>query len=355
MSIEKLVMSEKAPRLVNGMVSLVVPCYNVDRFIAQFLESLICQTYKHLEIILVNDGSTDGTRGVISQHVGPLRAEGYAVHVVDQENRGLAGAINGGLGLFSGEFLMWPDPDDWLTPNSIERRVELFGDYPDVGLLRTNCEKFIESTQSFDGHMMPLGSGVRRVEGLFLDILRRRTFLAPVSSMVRSSCFLDVNPLREIYATRRASQNFQMLLPLVHAYPVLESNESLAYYRVREDSRSRSATTPTLLLERHKTIQEVTRETLRKLKSHDPRVGRLLDTHYDRNVCLPLLFQIGSHQEAKALIAKSNLSRWHKALAGVLLLLRRVPAGAESRYVRFLGRAFRRVVATKDVWQCLSS
>ena len=101
------------------LVSLIVPCYNVERYMPRFIESLAAQTYKRLQIVLVDDGATDGTGTLIAESVSRLEAEGYSVKVITQANRGLAGAVDTGLRHVTGEFLTWPDPDDWLTSDLI--------------------------------------------------------------------------------------------------------------------------------------------------------------------------------------------------------------------------------------------
>jgi len=87
-----------------GLVSVITPCYNVEMYLPKFLDSLLQQTYKSLEVILVDDGSTDNTQIILNEYAPRLEAEGYAVKVVHQENGGLASAINFGLKFFTGEF-----------------------------------------------------------------------------------------------------------------------------------------------------------------------------------------------------------------------------------------------------------
>lgn len=136
-----------------GRVSLLVPCYDVAAYFGTFLESVLEQTYRDLEVILVNDGSDIATTEALRNAVPRLEAAGFSVTLIEQENKGLAGAIDAGLKHVSGEFLMWPDPDDWLLPNSVERRVQIMRENPDVGLLRSNSRLFIEAKQEFDGHL----------------------------------------------------------------------------------------------------------------------------------------------------------------------------------------------------------
>lgn len=331
--------------LQSGRVSLVVPCYNVEPYIGQFLDSILGQSYRSLEVILVNDGATDGTRRVISDYETRLQDAGFLLKIIDQENRGLAGAVNAGLKQFTGEYLMWPDPDDWLTPNSVESRVQLLQNNPHAGLLRSNCRKYSENEGQPIGSLMPEDDQVRTVQGLFWDILLRRTFMAPVSSTVRSSCFLEVNPDRTIFESRRASQNFQMLLPLIQKFPVIETGSILAVYRVRDDSRSRVASrTAAKLLQRQRTIREVLLATLNRLSQPIDGLEVELQRHYSANHFLPLMYQMGDFAQLRSELALAQLGFLRQAVAWLLVGFRHISGSESSRVTRRLLRLFSNVV-----------
>jgi glycosyltransferase involved in cell wall biosynthesis len=99
-----------------GLVSIVVPSYNAERFLADTLESAFAQTYSRTEVIVIDDGSTDGTAALIRSYGRRLRAE-------FGPNRGVSAARNLGTALARGEFIQYLDADDLLFPDSIERRV----------------------------------------------------------------------------------------------------------------------------------------------------------------------------------------------------------------------------------------
>lgn len=80
-----------------NMVSMVVPCYNKVNYIGEFFQSVYDQVWDNIELILVNDGSTDGTREIIRQWEPRFVRRGYSVQIIDQENRGVFGAIKAGL------------------------------------------------------------------------------------------------------------------------------------------------------------------------------------------------------------------------------------------------------------------
>ena len=85
------------------MVSVIVPCYNQTRFVTDAVESIVAQTYRDVEIIVVNDGSTDHTSDAVARY--------QAVRVIEQDNRGLAAARNAGLHASRGDYLVFLDAD----------------------------------------------------------------------------------------------------------------------------------------------------------------------------------------------------------------------------------------------------
>ncbi len=99
-----------------GLVSIIVPCFNAERFLPETLKSAFLQSYPHTEVIVIDDGSTDGTAELIRSYANRLKAE-------FGPNRGVSAARNRGTALARGEFLQYLDADDLLTPSAIARRV----------------------------------------------------------------------------------------------------------------------------------------------------------------------------------------------------------------------------------------
>lgn len=100
----------------NPLVSVIVPVFNAEKYLATCLDSLLAQTYECLEIILVDDGSTDAS-GVICDEYARRDTR---VRVFHKENGGVSSARNKGLGVAGGEFVMFLDSDDWMHPEMCE-------------------------------------------------------------------------------------------------------------------------------------------------------------------------------------------------------------------------------------------
>ena len=99
------------------LISIIVPCYNVEKFIDQCISSIVAQTYSNLEILLVNDGSDDNT-GVCCDM---WQKKDNRIRVIHQQNQGPSNARKIGLECASGEFIAFVDADDWIEPTMIDR------------------------------------------------------------------------------------------------------------------------------------------------------------------------------------------------------------------------------------------
>lgn len=102
---------EKSP-----IISIIVPVYNAERFLARCLDSLVNQTYPNLEIICVNDGSTDHSREILEQYA----ANDTRINVLNKKNSGPSSARNDGLAQVTGQYVMFLDSDDWMELNACE-------------------------------------------------------------------------------------------------------------------------------------------------------------------------------------------------------------------------------------------
>ena len=102
------------------LISIIIPVYNVEKYLAQCLDSVIHQTYANLEIICVNDGSKDSSRKILEQY-GQTDSR---IIVIDQKNQGLSGARNTGLTYVHGKYVMFVDSDDWIELETCEEAVK---------------------------------------------------------------------------------------------------------------------------------------------------------------------------------------------------------------------------------------
>ena len=134
------------------MVSIIVPCYNGQKFIKRCFNSILNQSYKQIEIILVNDGSTDKSEKIIFEYKNKFIEQGMKFNYIYKENGGLGSAINEGLKHVNGEYLTLLDIDDYIMIDSIKLKVEFLDSHMDYNVVRTNgyyvTEKNLDSKEN---------------------------------------------------------------------------------------------------------------------------------------------------------------------------------------------------------------
>jgi len=111
------------------LVSVVIPVYNVEQYIQEALDSALKQTYRNIEIIVVDDGSPDNSVAIIQKRYNDPR-----LRIVRQRNRGLAGARNTGIRHASGQYVAFLDSDDFWQPNKIELHIDAMLKNPNYGV-----------------------------------------------------------------------------------------------------------------------------------------------------------------------------------------------------------------------------
>ena len=117
------------------LITCIIPVFNGERYLREALESVFAQTYRPLDVVLVDDGSTDNTVAIASTYAGRVR-------YVHQHNLGPAAARNKGIQAARGEFLAFLDADDLWHPEKLERQITRFQTRPDLGYCVTYCQNF---------------------------------------------------------------------------------------------------------------------------------------------------------------------------------------------------------------------
>jgi glycosyltransferase involved in cell wall biosynthesis len=164
------------------LVSIVIPCYNAREFLAETLESAFHQTYPRTEIIVVDDGSTDGTTELI-------RSYGSRVIAEFGPNRGASAARNRGTALARGSFIQYLDADDLLTSHAIEQRVAIL-EAEGADVAYSDWEKLVEIEP---GAFALNEQVVRRIEDVhpILEIALITAFWAPPAALTYRRTLVD--------------------------------------------------------------------------------------------------------------------------------------------------------------------
>ena len=106
--------------MVDGLVSIIVPIYNVKPYLKRCIDSLISQTYSNMEIIMIDDCSTDGSKTIAEQYSSTYP---FCKLLSHKQNKGLAGSRNSGVKKAEGEWLFFVDSDDWIHADTLKLLV----------------------------------------------------------------------------------------------------------------------------------------------------------------------------------------------------------------------------------------
>ena len=102
------------------LVSVIVPVYNVEAYLGRCVDSILAQTYRNLEVILVDDGTKDNCDRICDDYA----AGDPRIRVIHKENGGLSSARNAGIDIARGDFLEFVDSDDWIEPDAVESLLQ---------------------------------------------------------------------------------------------------------------------------------------------------------------------------------------------------------------------------------------
>lgn len=220
-----------------GLVSVITPCYNGEKFIEQYVNSLLTQKYKKLEIIFVNDGSVDSSEELILTAKQRLINEGYSFKYFKIENQGAASACNYALKHITGEYIILFDIDDILLPEAISIKVEFLNKNLEYGIIRNNGYFVSADDPNVNLKSFIQGYETKEEESLFEDLLYGISYNWPGSFMIRTCDFIKGNQGLEIYCSQ-FGQNLQFMLPVAYVSKSYFINMYLMKYLRHENAHS---------------------------------------------------------------------------------------------------------------------
>jgi glycosyltransferase involved in cell wall biosynthesis len=208
------------------LCSIIIPTYNHARYVAHAIESGLAQTAESVEIIVVDDGSTDNTREVMRPYLDRVK-------YIYQTNQGLSAARNTGIRAANGSYLQFLDADDWIDPLKIELQSQYLDLHPQAGLVYCAWH-FIEETSG-----KSLDEAHPHTDGEVLRLLLLRQFyFPPGAALVRRAC---VDAVGWFDTSLRAAEDMDYWVRAAHAgYRFGYLDQALFFYRVVTGSMSKN-------------------------------------------------------------------------------------------------------------------
>lgn len=246
------------------LISIIAPCYNVEKTLSRYLNSILGQTYKNIEVIAINDGSSDNTEEILKKYILRFSQNNMYLKCINKKNEGLGAAINAGLKYVQGEYLCWSDPDDFYMPTSMEKRLEVFHKHPEYAVVSSDAYVF-----KAEDLKKPVKREAARFEhryepGQFELLLKEESHFCAGCHMIRMRDFEKVNPEREIFPAKRG-QNWQLLLPLYYKFKRYYLDIPLYAYIIYPDSMSSGDVNEQQELQRWCEHEEILRQTLNRI------------------------------------------------------------------------------------------
>lgn len=206
------------------LVSVVVPCYNHEKYVKETIESIVNQTYKNIELIVIDDGSKDNSVKVIQE-----LADKYGFIFIHRENKGLCATLNEGIMLSKGKYLCVCASDDIYILNKIEKQVAFMEQNSDYAMSYGKIIEFDENTEIKIEIKNPRS-------GFIFDSLLFGNFIPAVSQITRKEIFEDIG----VFDENLYIEDWDMWLRIAEKYKIGFIDEYLAYYRIHETNISKN-------------------------------------------------------------------------------------------------------------------
>jgi glycosyltransferase involved in cell wall biosynthesis len=204
------------------LVSVIIPCYNAERWVADSVASALAQTWPEIEVIAVNDGSSDGSLEVLKRISGPR------VRVIDQPNRGASAARNTGLREARGAFIQFLDADDLLTSGKIAEQVALLESQGTEAVATTRWARFTRDPANAYTTESPLFRDLSPVDFLLLYAAGGH-MMHPAAWLVPSSVAKNAGPWNESLSLNDDGEYFSRVV--MASKRILHAPDSLTFYR----------------------------------------------------------------------------------------------------------------------------
>ena len=251
----------------NDMVSVVIPVYNSEKFLKESVNSVLNQTYQNIEIIAVDDGSTDNSAKILKEYSDRIT-------IISQSNQGLASALNSGIKKLKGKWFKWFSPDDILYPEAIEVLVNEAKKQPESTIIYSNWElidengnKLRDFSESNYNNLDKFDFNVRFLAGQLINV---NTALIPCS-LFKRGC-----RIRELKDPVAIDYDFFLRSGILYDTKFYLIPQNLVKYRVHSEQLSHKKISHSL-----EYLNEIRQEILNQLDESKRKHYLFLEKEYN--------------------------------------------------------------------------
>lgn len=258
-------------------VSLITGCYNGEKFIRYCFNSILGQTYPNIEVIFVDDGSTDNSLEIAKSYKRKFLEKGYKFHVISQKNMGFY--PQSGIKVSTGKYITTLDIDDILLPDSIKKRANFLEKNPYHSASRTNGYVAYQHDESPPSELL-INDFKNENENVFENLLYGKTTNIPGTYMVRADVLFEYYP-NKIIPMNRFTQNLQILLPVTYQRKVGFIAEALMHYNRHDEQFTADKNDYDTTIKQYESFKEVRKTLLKRMDLLTPDIETKLDRTYD--------------------------------------------------------------------------
>ncbi len=201
---------------MNPLISVVIPVYNAEESIVMTLDSVVNQTYKNFEIVLVDDGSKDRSNVLMQQYIKDH--PDVKIKLVTKQNGGVSSARNAGIDNSTGTFICFLDSDDQWLPKKLEVQIDIMLQNPDIGVLGTNMND-MRFKKMF-------GVTFSRLTPITSRMILMKNFLCIQTTMIRKEVLDDIG----YFVTDQDNEDSNMIIRIANKYKAYLLNEPFVIY-----------------------------------------------------------------------------------------------------------------------------
>jgi glycosyltransferase involved in cell wall biosynthesis len=220
---------------MDPLVSIVVPSFNDERYIRTTLDSLLAQTYRNIEVVVIDDESTDATPQIV-------RSYGDAVRLIAQRNTGVSKARNHGAAKARGDFVCFCDHDDYWYPEKVERQVATFAGNPSLGVVYTEFIRWAPDARGVFAEPLAIDRGRDdtgtdpELSGWIYHKLLLDSWVLTSTAMIRRAVLDECGAFDE---SLPYGEDWELFLRISRSYPFAKLKSALVLYRQHNDQGSR--------------------------------------------------------------------------------------------------------------------